>query len=71
MYKITTNDSFTVTRKARQGYNIWVLTEFSLPDNDGIYMRANLIAQFGNTKNKESFVYARACANALCDAWNK
>jgi hypothetical protein len=74
MYSITTNDNkytFTVTRHKRHGYNIWCLSEFSLPNESGVYMRAKLIAQFGNTKNKESYIYARACANSLCDAWNK
>jgi hypothetical protein len=74
MYSITTNDNkytFTVTRRKRHDYNIWCLSEFSLPNENGQYMRAKIIAQFGNTKNKESYIYARACANSLCDAWNK
>jgi len=77
MYSITTNDkkyTFTVTRHARIGpngrYFIWCLSELSELNKKGQYMRAKLIAQFGNTKNKESFIYAKACANALCDAWN-
>ncbi len=73
MYKITTNDkkySFTITPHKRSGYFIWCLSEFSLPDENGQYMRAKLIAQFGNTKHRGSYIYARACANALCDAWN-
>lgn len=74
MYSTTTNDkkyNFTVTRHKRHNYYIWCLSEFSLPNEQGEYMRGKLIAQFGNTKNKESFIYARACANALCDAWNE
>lgn len=73
-YSVTTKDkqyTFLVTRHQRNDYYIWCLSELSLPNEHGEYLRGKLIAQFGNTKNKESFIYARACANSLCDAWDK
>lgn len=74
MFTCTTKDkkySFMVSKRKRGNYYVWIVSEFSLPDEKGTYMRAKLIAQFGNVKHHENFVYAKHLAISLCSAWNE
>ncbi len=67
---------YTITKHARIGpndtrYFVWVLSEFSMPNEKGEYMRARMIADFGNTKDKINFYNARYTAYAFRGALNK
>ena len=55
---------YTITKHKRRGagltWYIWILSEYSLPDSQGNFMRVRTIADFGNTKHKENYQNAKA-----------
>lgn len=42
----------------RGNYSVIVLSEYSLPDSHGRYMRVKTIAEFGNANNDQNWEYA-------------
>lgn len=75
MYRIATNDNqymYTITKHKRVGnYSVWVLSEYSNPDSNGDFMRARMIAKFGNTKHKENYKNARFTATCFVSMHNE
>ena len=54
---------YTITKHKRMGggltWHEWILSEYSLPDSLGRFMRVRTIATFGNTKHKENYQNAK------------
>jgi len=58
---------YEISIRKRIGYNVIILSELSNFDNSGIPMRAKVIADFGNSKNKENFQNAELVKKLLID----
>jgi len=63
MFRLITKDKqhkYTVTRRARGSkssrYYTWLLSEYSLPDSDGDYMRVRVVADFGKNYKDAKFL---------------
>ena len=58
------NKKYTLTTSKRIGgqrgsYRVIILSEFSLPNELGEFMRAKVVANFGNADNKDNWNNAR------------
>jgi len=60
---------YTITRIKRMGagltWYVWILSEYSLPDSLGRFMRVRCIAEFGNIKDKRNYQNAKLLKLAL------
>lgn len=64
------NKKYVISKVRRVGgvkgyYHVWVLAEYSLPDEQGIFQQVKSIAEFGNTKHKENYQNAKLLKNAM------
>ena len=53
------NKKYTLNQRKRTGYTTLILCEYSLPDDNGLFQRVKVIADFGNIDNKENRHNAR------------